>query len=950
MANSAHEIVVQGARQHNLKNIDVRLPRNKLAVITGLSGSGKSSLAFDTLYAEGQRRYVESLSAYARQFLERLQKPDVEHIDGMSPAIAIEQRSASSNPRSIVATTTEIHDYLRLLYAHVGQPHCPKCGREVAGQNPQAITDHLLSLPAGRRLMLLSPYVVGRKGEHRDVLQQMQRDGFVRARIDGEIQSLEDEISLEKNIRHTLEVVVDRLVTGDTAPARLNDSIELALRVGEGVLTVLVEDDREPGGWREETMSEHLACEHCNISFGEMQPRNFSFNSPYGACSTCHGLGSRLVFKPELVIPNPSLAIRKGAIPLWRRGPRRLIMHYNHLLRCLAAHYDFDLKTPWKELPQHVQNVLLHGSGDEPIRFDYWRRGRHYERVHPFEGILNNLVRRYKETESDAVRERLRKSMRLEKCDDCKGARLRPESLGVTVGGMSIHTFCELSIDKAVAFVDALELSQEQQEIAKDIVKEIRSRLQFLVDVGLEYLTLNRESGSLSGGEAQRIRLATQLGSGLTGVLYVLDEPTIGLHQRDNNRLLETLKHLRDLGNTVIIVEHDPETIRSADYIVDLGPGAGRHGGELVCAGTPEEVAACEKSLTGQYLAGTKHVPVPEERRKGNRKKLTVVGAREHNLKDLRASIPLGTFCCVTGVSGSGKSTLVDDILKNAIYRKFGIQAPDPGRHTRINGLQHIDKMIVIDQSPIGRTPRSNPATYTDTFTLIRQLYAKTPDARMRGYKPGRFSFNVKGGRCEECKGDGIKKIEMTFLPDVYVQCETCGGKRYNRETLNALYRGRSIAEVLDMTVDQALEFFESVPRIRRKLETLSDVGLGYIHLGQPATTLSGGEAQRVKLATELARKPKGHTLYILDEPTTGLHLDDISKLLGVLQKLRDQGNTVLIIEHNLDVIKVADHIIDLGPEGGDGGGNLVAAGTPEEIAACEASHTGRYLREILAE
>ena len=948
MSNGLNKIIVHGARQHNLKNIDVALPRDKLTVITGLSGSGKSSLAFDTLYAEGQRRYVESLSAYARQFLERLQKPDVEHIEGMSPAIAIEQRSAGSNPRSIVATTTEIHDYLRLLYAHTGQPHCPQCGREVSGQSPQAITDRLLTLPEKQRFMLLAPYVEGRKGEHRDVLQQMQRDGFVRARIDGEVRSLGEGIELEKNKRHTLEVVVDRLVSGKTSPARLTDSIELALRIGDGTMTIMVEDDQATGGWREETASEHLACEHCGISFGEMLPRNFSFNSPYGACPVCHGLGSRLVFKPELVIPDTTLSIRKGAIPLWRRGPRRLIMHYNHLLRCLAAHYDFDLKTPWQNLPAKIRNILLHGSGTEQIRFDYWRRGRHYERVRPFEGILNNLVRRYKETESDAVRERLRKCMELEQCDACRGARLRPESLAVTVNGLSIHDFCDLSVTNAVNFVENLRLTDEQREIAKDIVKEIRSRLQFLVDVGLEYLTLNRQSATLSGGEAQRIRLATQLGSGLTGVLYVLDEPTIGLHQRDNSRLLSTLKNLRDLGNTVIIVEHDPETIRSADYVLDLGPGAGRNGGELVCAGTPEEVIASKESLTGQYLSGDRKVEVPEKRCKGNRKKLTVIGAREHNLKKIRVAIPLGTFCCVTGVSGSGKSTLVDDTLKNAVYKKFGIRAPRPGRHTRINGLQHIDKMIVIDQSPIGRTPRSNPATYTDTFTLIRQLFAKTPDARMRGYKPGRFSFNVKGGRCEECKGDGIKKIEMTFLPDVYVQCETCNGKRYNRETLNVLYRGRSIAEVLEMTVDQALEFFQKVPRIRRKLETLSAVGLGYIHLGQPATTLSGGEAQRVKLATELARKPTGHTLYILDEPTTGLHLDDISKLLGVLRTLRDQGNTVLIIEHNLDVIKVADHIVDLGPEGGDAGGQLVATGTPEEIAACEESHTGRYLRTVL--
>jgi excinuclease ABC subunit A len=942
-----NEIRIQGARQHNLKNVNVTIPRDALVVVTGLSGSGKSSLAFDTLYAEGQRRYVESLSAYARQFLDRLQKPEVDHIEGLSPAIAIEQRSAGSNPRSTVATTTEIYDYLRLLYAHVGIPHCPACGKPIQGQSAQAIRDQLLALPEGQRMMLLAPYVQGRKGEHRDILQNMQRDGFVRARIDGEIVSLEDEIQLDKNKRHTLEAVVDRLVSGRTDPARLTDSIELALRLGNGVLVVLTQDENAEGGWREEMLSEHLACLDCGLSFGELQPRNFSFNSPYGACDTCNGLGNIPVIIPELLVPDPSLSIRRGAIPAWRRGPRRLIIYYNHLLRRLTEHYGFNLTTPWRDLPEKVQQVLLYGS-EEDINFDYWMRGKQHKMRKPFEGIIPNLMRRFRETESEAVRDRLRELMGQKVCPDCGGARLSPASLAVTVRDRNIHEFCSLSIDDAVDFVDRLDLQGEEAAIGAEIVKEVRSRLGFLQAVGLNYLTLTRQSGTLSGGEAQRIRLATQVGSGLVGVLYILDEPSIGLHQRDNDRLLRTLVKLRDQGNTVVVVEHDLATMEAADYSVDLGPAAGRHGGEIVCAGPPDTIRACPQSLTGQFLTGKREIPVPEKREKGLRKKLTVKGAAEHNLKEIDVEFPLGTFCCVTGVSGSGKSTLVNHILKRAIHRHLGIKTDAPGKHLRVNGLQHVDKMIVIDQSPIGRTPRSNPATYTNAFDTIRQLFAKVPDSRVRGYKPGRFSFNVKGGRCEECRGDGIKKIEMQFLPDVYVQCEVCQGRRYNEETLAVRYRGHNIADVLELTVEEAREVFSAVPRLKRILDTLYDVGLGYIHLGQPATTLSGGEAQRVKLATELARKAQGHTLYILDEPTTGLHMADVDHLLRVLQSLRDQGNTVLVIEHNLDVIKVADHIIDLGPEGGDEGGQLVATGTPEEIAACAESYTGQFLRPLL--
>ena len=945
-------IRIVGARQHNLKNITVEIPRNRLVVVTGLSGSGKSSLAFDTLYAEGQRRYVESLSAYARQFLDQLQKPDVEHMEGLSPAIAIEQRTGGGTPRSIVATTTEIYDYLRLLYAHLGVPHCPHCQKPIHRQSAQDIVRQLQNHPEGSKLMLLAPYVRGRKGEHKEIVEKMRKDGFVRARINGEVRELEGEIKLAKTHKHTLEAVVDRLVAGRSTASRLTDSVELALRLGDGLVTVLVEDAQATGGWREETLSEHLACLDCGVSFEELQPRHFSFNSPYGACTACNGLGSRLVFHEELAIAHPELSLLKGAAPLWRRGPKRMIQYYNHLLRCTADHYGFDLKTPWNKLPDSARHILLQGSGSEEICFDFWMRGKIHRMTKPFEGILPMMARRYQETESEDVRERLKEAMEFRPCEVCHGARLKPEILAVTVREVSIDAFCRMPVERAADFCDRLaaSLTETERAIAREIIKEIRQRLGFLREVGLGYLTLNRHSGTLSGGEAQRIRLATQVGSGLVGVMYILDEPSIGLHQRDNIRLLNTLKKLRDLGNTVVVVEHDLETIREADYVIDLGPGAGRHGGELVCAGTPAEIAQCDHSKTGQFLSGKLEIPVPAIRLAGSGKTVTIRGARQNNLKNVSVSIPLGTFCCVTGVSGSGKSSLIREILMKAVQKRAGIRGVTPGEYDAIDGLEHIDKMIVIDQSPIGRTPRSNPATYTDAFGLIRTLYAMVPDSKIRGYKPGRFSFNVKGGRCEACGGDGIRQIEMQFLPDVHVECEVCKGKRYNDETLSVRYKGRNIAEVLDMTVDDACEFFEAVPKLHRILSMLKAVGMGYVHLGQAATTLSGGEAQRVKLAAELARKPLGHTLYILDEPTTGLHLADIHQLLEVLGSLRDQGNTVLVIEHNLDVIKVADHIIDMGPDGGDAGGRLIAQGTPEKVAQIPESHTGHYLRTVLGE
>ena len=940
-------ISIRGASQHNLKNLTLELPRNKLIVMTGPSGSGKSSLAFDTLYAEGQRRYVESLSAYARQFLDRMQKPLVEHIDGLSPAIAIEQRTVGSSPRSIVATTTEIYDYLRLLYAHVGIPHCPKCGREISAQSAEMVCNHLKTFPEGLKIMILAPYVDGKKGEHRDIIEDMRRDGFVRARIDGKIVSLDEDISLGKTLRHTVEAVVDRLVTGQTGDSRLNDSVELALKKGNGILRVMLEDKNSKDGWRIETISEHLACPDCHLSFGELLPRNFSFNSPYGACPDCDGLGKRQVLAPEAVVPDPKLSIRNGAVALWRRGPKHVVMLFNHYLRCLAEQYAFSLTKPWKDLPENVQKILLYGSGDEIVNFDYWQRGKMHEWRRPFEGIIPNILRRYRETDNEEFRERIQEHLSYETCPTCQGARLKPEYLAVTINGLNIHEFCSLSIDAAMDFMQNLPLTPHEHEVADELLKEIKARLGFLKSVGLNYLTLNRESGTLSGGESQRIRLASQIGSGLVGVMYILDEPSIGLHQRDNDRLLDTLRHLRDLGNTVIVVEHDLDTMLAADWLVDLGPEAGERGGHLVAAGTPGQVAACKESVTGQFLSGKRIIPVPTQRLKGNGKCLKICGAREHNLKNINVEIPLGAFVCVTGVSGSGKSTLVNRTLVRALKRHFGLNSDAPGEHDRIEGLENIEKMIVIDQEPIGRTPRSNPATYTGMFDIIRQIFAMTNDAKVRGYTPGRFSFNIKGGRCENCKGDGMKKIEMQFLPDVYVSCEQCHGKRYNAETLNVKFKGKTISDVLEMTVDEACELFKAVPRIKNKLDTLRDVGLGYIHLGQPATTLSGGEAQRVKLATELARRAQGHTLYVLDEPTTGLHFSDIEKLLNVLISLRNQGNTVLVIEHNLDVIKTADYIIDLGPEGGDNGGMLIAAGTPEQVAKCKKSFTGQFLARL---
>ncbi|WP_302453643.1 excinuclease ABC subunit UvrA [Victivallis vadensis] len=947
------KIQIRGATQHNLKGIDVTIPRNKLVVITGLSGSGKSSLAFDTLYAEGQRRYVESLSAYARQFLDRMQKPKVEHIEGLSPAIAIEQRTAGGTPRSTVATVTEIYDYLRLLYAHVGVPHCPHCGRKLQSQSAQAIAEQLLALKPGQKMMILAPFVNGRKGEHRDVLDSIRSEGFVRARIDGDIVQFDEEElpRLEKTRRHTIEAVVDRLITGKLDRSRLTDSVETALRHGGGTIHVLLEAPAgEKPDFEEEKFSENLACPDCGVSYGELLPRNFSFNSPYGACPECNGLGVQQVMDPLKVVPDPSLSIKNGAIPGWRRGPRHLIIYYNLLLRKLSEWLEEPdmLTTPFNKLPERVRNIVLYGTGDTPLEFDYRMHGKKYRWSKPFEGVLENLRRRMTETESDSVRERLGEYLSPRECPACHGARLKPVSLAVTVGGLGIDKFNAQSVEAALKFVSELELDKEQAAIAGDVLKEIRSRLTFLCDVGLNYLTLDRVSSTLSGGEAQRIRLATQLGCGLVGVLYILDEPSIGLHQRDNDRLLDTLEKLRDIGNTVLVVEHDLDTIERADYVLDLGPGAGVHGGELVAYGTPKELVNFPRSLTADFLAGRREIAVPDERQKGNGHKLVIRSAEFHNLRKLTAEIPLGTFTCVTGVSGSGKSSLINGILVRALNAHQGIQDLPPGKCKAVEGLEFVDKAIVIDQSPIGRTPRSNPATYTDAFGGIRKLFSELPESKVRGFGPGRFSFNVKGGRCEECKGDGIKKIEMQFLSDVYVECSACNGRRFNKETLGVHYKKKNIADVLDMTVNQAVEFFSAIPSLTRKFKTLQEVGLGYVTLGQPATTLSGGEAQRVKLAAELARVPRGHTVYILDEPTTGLHLADIDQLLKVLFKLRDMGNTVIVIEHNLDVIKTADYLLDLGPEGGDRGGKLIASGTPEEVAKVKGSHTGRYLKKYL--
>ena len=930
------KIVIRGAREHNLKNIDLEIPRNKLVVITGLSGSGKSSLAFDTIYAEGQRKYVESLSAYARQFLGQLQKPDVEHIEGLSPAISIEQRSAGASPRSTVATTTEIYDYLRLLYANVGQPHCHKCGRPVSSQTEQEIVDRILELPEGAQLTILAPMVRGRKGEHKDVIERLRKDGYVRVRINGEVVDLADEITLDKRRKNTIEVVVDRLVVKHDRLGRLSGSVEGALKLGQGLVVASAQRT-------EQLYSTLNACPDCGISFEKLLPRHFSFNSPYGACSRCHGLGTIEQIDPTLVVPDASRSLNESAIVPWQRRDAAQSMYRNTLLESLAAHYGFRLDVAFRDLPENVRQVILFGSGNDAIEMKFWSQKK------PFEGVIPNLERRYHETESMHVRKWLKEFMSVLVCPDCGGKRLRPESLAVTVSGRSIIGVTELTIERAVGFLRQIELTPYQRKIADEILKEILSRLTFMLDVGVGYLTLDRVSSTLSGGEAQRIRLATQMGAGLVGVLYILDEPSIGLHQRDNRRLLDSLCELRDLGNTVIVVEHDEATIRAADFIVDLGPGAGINGGEVVATGSIANILAEKRSVTGEYLSRKKQIEVPRKRKPADPASLLVVkGAREHNLKDLTVKVPLGLLVCITGVSGSGKSTLVSDTLLHALRRALYGSRDRAGEHDELVGAEQLERVVIIDQSPIGRTPRSNPATYTGVFTLMRDLFAKLPEARMRGYGVGRFSFNVSGGRCEACQGDGVKRIEMHFLPDVYVTCDVCSGQRYKRETLEVRYRGKNIYDVLEMTVEEALGFFNHVPRLRTRLQTMFDVGLGYLKLGQSATTLSGGEAQRIKLAAELSKAESGRSIYLLDEPTTGLHFADIHKLLDVLARLTARGNTVVVIEHNLDVVKCADWVIDLGPEGGDAGGYIIAAGTPEQVAACAESYTGQYLRNVL--
>jgi len=933
-------IVIRGAREHNLRNLDLEIPRNRLVVITGVSGSGKSSLAFDTLFAEGQRRYVESLSSYARQFLQQMEKPDVDSIEGLSPAISIEQKSVSKNPRSTVGTVTEIHDYLRLLYGSIGVPHCPSCGREIRSQTLDQMVEHVLALPEGTRVIVYTPYVRGRKGEFAKQLRQMVREGFLRARIDGETVELDAEIpQLDKQKRHSIDIVVDRLVLRPGIEQRLTASLETALRVGDGLVVIA------PQGADEETLSQHAACAECGISVAELTPRLFSFNSPFGACPECSGLGTLRGVDPAKIVVDPERSINAGAVGSWSSGSRSWRMR---MIRTLAEELGFSLDTPWRELPEDARRAVLFGSGDREMAFQVSGRKSTYQWEGTFEGVIPALEKRYRETESARVRSEIEKYMSIHTCPRCEGRRLRPEALAVTVAGHAIDELSVLPVSDLLAVMDEWQLSERDRVIAGKVLQEITDRLGFLNDVGVGYLTLERSAATLSGGESQRIRLATQIGSKLMGVLYVLDEPSIGLHQRDNARLLATLKGMRDLGNSVLVVEHDENTIRQADWVIDLGPGAGRHGGSIVAQGSPEDIEASKASLTGRYLRRELEIPVPGERRNGNGRALVIQGASQNNLKELDVALPLGRFIVVSGVSGSGKSSLVTDILYRALAKHFYRASEPPGTHEGIRGLEYLDKVIAIDQSPIGRTPRSNPVTYTNVFTHIRKLMAQTQEARMRGYKPGRFSFNVKGGRCEACKGDGQIKIEMHFLPDIYVTCEVCGGSRYERETLAVRYKGKNIAEILDMTVEEAREFYSSVPAIKRILGTLDDVGLGYIHLGQPATTLSGGEAQRVKLARELCKRSTGKTLYLLDEPTTGLHFDDVKKLVLLLHRLVDKGNTVIVIEHNLDVIKTADWVIDLGPEGGEAGGRLIAEGTPEEVSRAKDSYTGQFLEQAL--
>lgn len=944
--DSKKQIIIKGAKEHNLQNIDLAIPRDEFIVITGLSGSGKSSLAFDTIYAEGQRRYVESLSAYARQFLGQMKKPEMEYIEGLSPAISIDQKTTKENPRSTVGTITEIYDYLRLLFARIGTPHCPKCGKEISHQTLGQIGDSIIEEGEGKKIHILAPVVRDKKGQHKDVLDDLRNKGFVRARVDGEVRDLEEDIDLPKTYRHSIEVVVDRLKIRKDVDfkRRLVDSLETASEFADGLINVLFSDD---GRDYEKKYSEHFACVDCGINFEELTPRMFSFNAPQGACPECNGIGVKMEIDPDLIIPNKNLTLNEGAVTPWAKSNKKE-NYYHQMLEAVSKHFNFSMDTPFNELTNEQQDIILYGC-DDKIPFSFKRRNKSYQVNRQFEGVVPRMERLYIETKSNYSRKYISKFMSDRKCHVCHGKRLRPEVLAVTVGGKSIADVVEMSIKDSYQFFLNLELTDREQFIAKEVLKEIRQRLKFLVDVGLDYLSMARSSGTLSGGEAQRIRLATQIGSGLVGVLYILDEPSIGLHQRDNVKLIETLKRLKNLGNTLIVVEHDEETILSADYVVDIGPGAGEHGGKVVACGTPEEIMESHESVTGQYISRRETIPIPQTRRSGNDESLIIRGARQNNLKNIDVEIPLGKFTCVTGVSGSGKSSLINEILYKGLSGKLNNKFTFAGDYDKIEGVSNIDKIIAIDQKPIGRTPRSNPATYTGVFTDIRDLFAETPEAKARGYKPGRFSFNVKGGRCEACSGDGIVQIEMHFLADVFVPCEVCGGKRYNEETLDIRYKGKNIYEVLEMTVEEALDFFEHIPKIHKKLKTLLDVGLGYMKIGQPATTLSGGEAQRIKLAKELSRSNTGNTLYILDEPTTGLHFADIKRLLSVLARLTDAGNSVVVIEHNLDIIKTADYIIDLGPEGGDGGGKVIATGTPEEIAK-SGTYTGEFLQKILSE